>query len=129
MNYSSGLELELLSNGHSTRLMSSPGWPVALSSDGLHLVTEQVACGVVFASSVNLANRRVVHQFSAGFTPFGITASGRSLLLAGSIPGRYCSGQRSAIERVPFAGGKPKVIAYGTDASWAGSPAANVLWP
>jgi len=124
-----GSALELLSNGHSTRLMGLSGWPVALSSDGLHLATENVACGAVFASSVNLATRKIVHQFPASFTPFGITASGRSLLLDGSLPGRYCSGHRSVIESVPFAGGKPTVIAYGTDASWAGSLGANVLWP
>lgn len=59
---SSSSELELLSNGHSTRLMNLSSWPVALSSDGLHLVAENVACGAVFASSVNLATRKVVHQ-------------------------------------------------------------------
>ncbi len=127
----SSFELKLFSNGHSIRLMNLPGvWAVALSSDGLHLATEGVACGYVYASSVNLAKRKIVHQFPVNFAPFGITASGRSLLLDGSPPtGPFCGSRRSVIESVPFAGGKPKVIAYGTSASWAGSPGTNVVWP
>jgi len=124
---SSGAELELLSSGHSIRLMGVNGWwPVALSSDGLHLAAEGAACGFVWPLSVNLATRKVVHQFADGFSPFGISPPGGSLLIAGSPPARYCSGRRSVIETVPFAGGKPKVIAYGTSPSWADSQASNV---
>ncbi len=123
----SGLpELELFSSGHATGLMRLNGWPVALSSDGLHLAAEGAACGVVWPLSVNLATRKVVHQFADGFAPFGISASGGSLLIAGSPPSADCGGPRSVIETVPFAGGKPKVIAHGTNPSWADSTAVSV---
>jgi hypothetical protein len=124
---SSGLpELERFSSGRSTGLMRLNGWPVALSSDGLHLAAEGAACGVVWPLSVNLATRRVVHEFADGFAPFGISASGGSLLIAGSPPSADCGGPRSVIETVPFAGGKPRVIAHGTDPSWADSAAVSV---
>lgn len=112
-------ELELYSRGHSKKLMRLNGWPVALSSDGLHLAAEGAACGVVWPLSVNLETRTIVHQFANGYAPFGISGSGDSMLIAGSRPGAECSGTRSAIESVPFAGGKPRMIAYGTDPSWA----------
>lgn len=114
-------ELELLSGGHSTKLMHLNGWPVALSSDGLHLAAEGAACGVVWPLSVNLATRTVVHQFANGFAPFGISPSGGALLIAGSPPSGDCGGKRSVIETVPFGGGTPTKIAYGTSPSWADS--------
>jgi len=123
---SGATELERLSNGHSTKLMRLIGWPVALSSDGVHLAAEGAACGVVWPLSVNLATRRVVHQFANGFAPFGISPSGRALLIAGSPPAGDCGGKRSVIETVPFGGGRPTRIAYGTSPSWADSPAVGV---
>src|ERR1019366_833397 len=119
-------ELELISSGHSTKLMRLNGWPVALSSDGLHLAAEGAACGVVWPLSVNLATRRVVRQFGNGFAPFGISPTGGALLIAGSPPSRDCGGKRSVIETVPFGGGRPTKIAYGTSPSWADSAAASV---
>jgi hypothetical protein len=123
----SGLpELEQIAGGHSTKLMRLNGWPVALSSDGLHLAAEGAACGAVWPLSVNLATRRVVHQFGNGFAPFGISPSGGALLIAGSPPSGDCGGERSVIETVPFAGGRPTKIAYGTSPSWADSAAVGV---
>jgi len=115
-------ELELISGGHSAKLMRLIGWPVALSSDGVHLAAEGAACGVVWPLSVNLATRRVVHQFANGFAPFGISPSGGALLIAGSPPSGDCGGKRSVIETVPFGGGRPTKIAYGTSPSWAQAP-------
>jgi len=119
-------ELELISGGRSTKLMRLIGWPVAVSNDGLHLAAEGAACGVVWPLSVNLATRRVVHQFANGFAPFGISASGGALLVAGSPPSGNCGGKRSVIETVPFGGGRPKKLAYGTSPSWADSAAVSV---
>ncbi len=116
---SGSTELEQFSGGQSTKLMRLIGWPVALSSDGLHLAAEGAACGVVWPLSVDLATRKVVHQFANGFAPFGISASGGSLLIAGSPPSGDCGGKRSVIETVPFGGGRPTKIAYGTSPSWA----------
>jgi hypothetical protein len=120
-------ELELFSGGHSTKLMRLLGWPVAVSSDGLHLAAEGAACGVVWPMSVNLATRRVVHKFTTGFAPFGISPSGRALLIAGSPPSGNCGGKRSVIESVPFDGGRPTKIASGTSPSWASSAASSVV--
>ncbi len=123
----SGLpELDLISGGHSRPIMRLNGWPVALSSDGLHLAAEGAACGVVWPLSVNLATRKVVAKLANGFAPFGISPPGGSLLIAGSPPGLDCGGPRSVIETVPFGGGKPTVIADGTDPSWADSSAVSV---
>ena len=119
-------ELELISGGQSTKVMRLIGWPVALSSNGLHLAAEGAACGVVWPISVNLVTRRVVHQFDNGFAPFGISPSGGALLIAGSPPSGECGGKRSVIETVPFAGGRPTKIAYGTSPSWADSTAVSV---
>jgi hypothetical protein len=119
-------ELELISGGRSTKLMRLNGWPVAVSSDGVHLAAEGAACGVVWPLSVNLATRKVVHQFGNGFAPFGISASGGALLIAGSPPSGECGGKRSVIETVPFGGGRPTKIAYGTSPSWADSAAVSV---
>jgi hypothetical protein len=77
---------------------------------------------------------RPVHQGSGGtvagrtrsFAPHGISPSGASILIAGSAPQKDCGGPRSMIETVPFAGGKPTFIAFGTDPSWADSRAAGV---
>ncbi len=123
----SGLpELERISGGHSTKLMRLNGWPVALSSDGTHLAAEGAACGVVWPVSVNLITRKVVHQFGTSFAPFGITPSGGALLIAGSRPLADCGGKRSVIETVPFGGGRPTMIAYGTSPSWADSAAVGI---
>jgi len=119
-------ELELISGGQSTKLMRLTGWPVALSSDGLHLAAEGAACGVVWPLSVNLATRKVVRQFANGFAPFGISPSGGALLIAGSPPSGECGGKRSVIETVPFGGGRPTKIAYGTSPSWANSASVSV---
>lgn len=119
-------ELELMSGGRSTMLMRLNGWPVALSSDGLHLAAEGAACGAVWPLSVNLATRRVVHRFGNGFAPFGISPSGGALLIAGSPPSNDCGGKRSVIETVPFGGGRPTKIAYGTNPSWADSAAVSI---
>jgi hypothetical protein len=121
-----GNELERFSGGHATKLMRLNGWPVALSSDGVHLAAEGAACGVVWPLSVNLVTRKVVHQFANGFAPFGISPSGGALLVSGSPPAGECGGKRSVIETVPFGGGKPTKIAYGSSPSWADSPAVSV---
>jgi hypothetical protein len=118
-------ELELISDGQSRELMRLNGWPVALSSDGLHLAAEGAACGVVWPLSVNLATRRVIHQFANGFAPFGISPSGGALLIAGSPPAANCGGKRSVIETVPFAGGRPTKVADGTSPSWADNTATS----
>lgn len=119
-------ELEVSSGGRSTGVMSlKNAWPVAVSSDGTHLAAEGAACGVVWPVSVDLATRKIVHQFANGFAPYGISPSGGSMLIAGSPPGANCGGPASVIETVPFSGGKPKVIAKGIDPSWADSAAAN----
>jgi len=123
---SGATELRLILGGQSTNLMRLNGWPVALSSDGLHLAAEGAACGVVWPLSVNLATRRVVRKFANGFAPFGISASGGALLIAGSPPSGECGGKRSVIETVPFGGGRPTKIAYGTSPSWADSAAVSV---
>lgn len=123
----SGLpELERLSGGHSTKLMRLNGWPVALSSDGTRLAAEGAACGVVWPLSVSLVTRKVVHQFGNSFAPFGISPSGGALLIAGSRPSTDCGGKRSVIETVPFGGGGPTKIAYGTSPSWADSAAVSI---
>lgn len=124
---SGSMTLDLLADGRSTTLMKLNGWPVAISSDGRRLVAEGAACGAVWPLSVDLAARRVVHQFGDGFAPFGISAAGGSLLIAGSPPITDCGGRRSRIETVAFRGGPPKFIAYGVNPSWAGSAAANIL--
>jgi hypothetical protein len=123
---SGATELELISGAHSTRLMRLIAWPVAISSDGLHLAAEGAACGVVWPVSVNLATRKVVHQFANGFAPFGISPSGGALLIAGSLPSGDCGGKRSVIETVPFGGGRPTKIAHGTSPSWADPAAVSV---
>jgi hypothetical protein len=125
-NHSGATELELLSGGHSTALMRLNGWPVALSSNGTHLAAEGAACGVVWPLSVNLATRKVVHQFGDSFAPFGISPSGGALLIAGSVPSGDCGGKRSVIETVPFGGGKPTKIGYGTSPTWADSSATGI---
>jgi hypothetical protein len=119
-------DLELISDGRSTTVMPLQGWPVALSSDGRHLAAEGAACGVIWPLSVNLTTRKVVAKLANGFAPYGISPSGTSMLIAGSPPGANCSGHRSVIETVPFGGGKPTVIAYGADPSWADSEAVSV---
>jgi hypothetical protein len=118
--------LDLLSGGHSSTLMKLEAWPVAVSSHGTHLAAESAACGVVWPVSVNLATRKVVHQFPDSFAPYGISPSGGSILISGSKPGADCGGPRSVIETVPFSGGKPRFVAYGTDPSWADSRAVGV---
>jgi hypothetical protein len=118
--------LNLLSGGHSSTLMKLEAWPVAVSSDGSRLAAESAACGVVWPVSVNLSTRKVVHQFSDSFAPYGISRSGRSILISGSTPSEDCGGPRSVIETVPFSGGKPTFVAYGTDPSWADSRAVGV---
>jgi hypothetical protein len=118
--------LDLLSGGHSSTLMKLEAWPVAVSRDGSHLAAESAACGVVWPVTVNLSTRKVVHQFPTSFAPYGISPSGGSILISGSTPRADCGGPRSVIETVPFAGGKPKFVAYGTDPSWADSRAAGV---
>jgi hypothetical protein len=118
--------LDLLSGGHSSTLMKLQAWPVAVSSDGTHLVAESAACGVVWPVSVNLSTRKVVHQFPTSFAPYGISPSGGSILISGSTPHADCGGPRSVIETVPFSGGKPTFVADGTDPSWADSRAVGV---
>jgi len=118
--------LDLFAHGHSTAVMKLEAWPVAVSSDGTHLAAESAACGVVWPVSVNLATRKVVHQFPTSFAPYGISPSGGSMLIAGSKPRRDCGGPRSVIQTVPFSGGKPRFVAYGTDPSWADSQASGV---
>ena len=118
--------LDLLAGGRSSTLMQLEAWPVAVSSDGTHLAAEKAACGVVWPVSVNLSTRKVVHQFPDSFAPYGISPSGGSILISGSVPRADCGGQRSVIETVPFSGGKPTFVAYGTDPSWADSRAAGV---
>jgi Tol biopolymer transport system component len=112
--------------GQSSTLMKLQAWPVAVSSDGTRLAAENAACGVVWPVSVNLSTRKVVHQFPDSFAPYGISPAGGSLLIAGSTPHADCGGPRSVIETVPFSGGRPKFVAYGTDPSWADSQAVGV---
>jgi hypothetical protein len=118
--------LDLLSGGHSSTLMKLLAWPVAVSRDGTHLLAEGAACGVVWPVTVNLATRKVVHQYGTSFAPYGISPSGGSILISGSTPRADCGGPRSVIEIASFSGGKPKFVADGTDPSWADSRAAGV---
>jgi WD40 repeat protein len=118
--------LDLLAGGHSSTVMKLEAWPVAVSSDGTHLAAESAACGVVWPVSVNLSTRKIVHQFPTSFAPYGISPSGRSILISGSTPSADCGGPRSVIETVPFSGGKPTFVADGTDPSWADSRASGV---
>jgi hypothetical protein len=118
--------LDLFTAGHSSRLMKLDAWPVAVSRDGTHLAAESAACGVVWPVSVNLPTRAIVHQFPTSFAPYGISPSGRSILIAGSKPRGDCGGPRSVIETVPFSGGRPTFVADGTDPSWADSRASGV---
>jgi hypothetical protein len=119
--------LDLFTGGHSTPLMKLEAWPVAVSSDGTHLAAESAACGVVWPVSVDLSTRKVVHQFPTSFAPHGISPSGGSILISGSKPRADCGGPRSVIETVPFAGGRPRFVADGTDPSWADSQVSGVL--
>jgi hypothetical protein len=118
--------LGLITGSRSSTLMKLQAWPVAVSSDGTHLAAENAACGVVWPVSVDLSTRKVVHQFPDSFAPYGISPAGGSILIAGSAPRADCGGPRSVIETVPFSGGKPTFVAYGTDPSWADSRAAGV---
>jgi hypothetical protein len=118
--------LDLFSGGHSSTLMKLLAWPVAVSSDGTHLVAEGAACGVVWPVTVNLSTRKVVHQYGTSFAPYGISPNGGSILISGSKPRADCGGPRSVIETAPFSGGKPKFVADGADPSWADSRAAGV---
>lgn len=119
--------LELVAAGKSSSLMKLNGWPVAISANGRHLLAEGAACGAIWPLTVDLAARRVRRQLATGFAPFGISASGGSVLIAGSPPVGDCGGKRSRIETVGFAHGKPVLIAYGTDPSWADSASVNVV--
>jgi hypothetical protein len=110
----------------STAVMKLDGWPVAIDATGRHLLAEGAACGVIWPFTVDLAHQRVVHHFANGFAPYGITASGATVLIAGSKPGNECGSTTSHIQTAPFAGGAPHTIATGTDPSWATSAAANV---
>jgi hypothetical protein len=121
------MTLDLIADGKSTTLMKLNGWPVAISGNGQHLLAEGAACGAIWPLTVDLAARKVRRKLANGFAPFGITASGGSVLIAGSPPHRDCGGRRSRIETVGFARGKPTLIAYGVDPSWAASAAVNVL--
>ena len=126
---SGDMELEQIpaAGGRPTNLLKlADTWPVAISQDGVHLAAEGAACGVLFPVSVNLATR-AVHQYPASFAPYGISPSGGSILIAGAPPGANCAGKPSVIETVPFGGGKPTVIAHGTEPSWADSSAANTV--
>jgi hypothetical protein len=114
--------LDLLSNRHSSTLMKLLAWPVAVSSDGNHLLAEGAACGVVWPVTVNLSTRKVVHQYPTSFAPAAISPSGGSILFSGSKPRKDCGGPRSVIETAPFSGGKPVFVADGTDPSWAEDP-------
>jgi len=118
--------LDRFAGGRSSTLMKLEAWPVAVSSDGTRLAAESAACGVVWPVSVNLSTRKVVHQFPDSFAPYGISPSGRSILISGSTPSADCGGPRSVIETVPFSGGKPAFVADGTDPSWADSRASGV---
>jgi hypothetical protein len=118
--------LHLFAGGRSTALMKLEAWPVAVSSDGTRLAAESAACGVVWPVSVDLSTRKVVHQFPDSYAPYGISPSGRSILISGSTPSADCGGPRSVIETVPFSGGKPTFVADGTDPSWANSRASGV---
>jgi hypothetical protein len=118
--------LDLRAGGHSSTMMKLSAWPVAVSSDGTRLAAESAACGVVWPVSVNLLTRKIVHQFPTSFAPYGISPSGRSILISGSTPSADCGGPRSVIETVPFSGGKPTFVADGTDPSWADSRASGV---
>lgn len=118
--------LDLLAGGHSSTLMKLVAWPVAVSSNGTRLAAESAACGVVWPVSVNLSTRKVVHQFPTSFAPDGISPSGGSMLISGAKPSGDCGGPRSVIETVPFSGGQPTFVAYGTDPSWADSRASGV---
>jgi hypothetical protein len=118
--------LDVIAAGRSTTLMKLDGWPVAISADGRHLLAEGAACGVIWPLTVDLSTRRVVRRLANGFAPFGISPSGGSVLIAGSPPVGDCGGVRSRIEVAGFAGGRPSLVAYGVDPSWAGSAAANV---
>jgi hypothetical protein len=119
--------LDLIGAAKPSTLMKLNGWPVAISSNGRRLVAEGAACGVIWPLTVDLGARKVVRKLANGFAPFGISASGRSVLIAGSPPVGDCGGKRSRIETAGFAHGKPALVAYGTDPSWAGSAAVNVL--
>jgi hypothetical protein len=118
--------LDLLAGGHSSTLMKLQAWPVAVSSDGTHLVAENAACGVVWPVTVNLRTDKIAHQFPTSFAPYGISPNGGSILISGSTPHADCGGPRSVIETASFSGGKPKFIADGTDPSWADSRAVGV---
>jgi hypothetical protein len=118
--------LDLLSCGHSSTVMKLLAWPVAVSSDGTHLLAEGAACGVVWPVTVNLSTRKIVHQFPSSFAPYGISPSGGSILISGATPRADCGGPRSVIEIASFSGGKPKFVADGTDPSWADSRAVGV---
>lgn len=119
--------LELLTGGRSRPLMRANGWwPVAVSGNGRRLAAEGAACGAVWSLSVDLSAHRVVHQFPSDFPPYGISPSGGTLLVAGAPPAKDCGRTRSVIETVPFGGGRPTRIAYGTDPSWADSSAIDV---
>jgi Tol biopolymer transport system component len=118
--------LDVSANGRTSTVMKLEAWPVAVSSDGEHLAAESAACGVVWPVSVDLSTHKVVHQFPTSFAPHGISPDGQSLLISGSKPSADCGGPRSIIETVPFSGGKPRLIADGTDPSWADSQASGV---
>ena len=118
--------LDRFTGGRSSTVMKLQAWPVAVSKDGTRLAAESAACGVVWPVSVNLATRTVVHRFPPSFAPYGISPDGRSLLISGARPAADCGGPRSIIATVPFSGGSPKLIAEGTDPSWADSRAAGI---
>jgi hypothetical protein len=123
---SGGTTLDIFAAGHSSTLMKLDGWPVAVSADGRHLLAEGAACGVIWPLTVDLDRRRVVRRLANGFAPFGISPDGGSVLISGSPPAGDCGGRRSRIEVVGFGGGKPSLVAYGVDPSWADSGAVNV---
>jgi hypothetical protein len=119
-------QLELL-NGKQERAVASPRpaalldglTPVAISSDGDHVLVAFVGEDTDVAYTINLATDRyrMVTGVKYGVQPWGISRDGKRLLV--SYGGFESPSTHATIATIPFAGGKPTTLVKGGDLpSW-----------
>jgi Tol biopolymer transport system component len=106
-------------NPHALTQTKAGIYPAAWSGNGLHLLAAYPAThnGRLYAVDIGAGTTRALTGFVGDLVPQGLSRDGTTVLAAvgcGGIPSPY-----GFIETIPFAGGKPTVIARGPcRASW-----------